>query len=237
MSDEENYFWLKNYQNNKIYTGEMVTGILEIQWRQEFNSVQLMSLKNYFINNDLYLVRPLSIIKSEINPQMMLFEALLVFIRPVNWEQDQPWELGSHKIMVRLKQPFTIEKTLESDQLLIVPQEFYQSSSLILYSLLIIGFFFLMATWKIIDQRRKRVFLRSKVDASIKNKFLGAEKREDYEAIYQLQQQWVPKISGNENGKVEYFLKTIEERQYKQHWSDQDFELVKEAFSNCRELL
>ena len=65
--------------------------------------------------------------------------------------------------------------------------------------------------------------------------FDNAKERADFEFIHQSRQEWRPLV-GFESEKIEEFFRILDNNQYKESWSDSDYNEVVESFEKIKKV-
>lgn len=209
------------YEQKQYLPGDFVKGTLSFETKMEGQVIQLKGTK--FLGN-LYVsdVAISGVGKADIT---------LIPLGPIDSQKTLSWEgvpvdLSALAIGQSAVQPkgFLIFKQYLANTFF----EDYGTWLIIIFILGLIGFIL----WKI---RKNKMFLRALLMSKEKKKafwrklITEAAKREDFEMIYNKRKDWMPLLE-LDTFKIGNFFETLNQHQYKKHWSEADFLEVQDSY-------
>lgn len=219
--------------------GDVIEGVIKVWPVENADLNEFKKLENMTLANALYITEVENVEASVNNADVI--EAKLLFIVKRSVENTQG-RLSYKGRMINIQVPPLKIAPPDKD-----PEDYYVLDQGTIFSNLglIVGGLFITAVIMMIFIKRKAIISITKklkhdpVAVSRKKfteKFNNANKREDFEELYALREEWMG-LFKEPAPPMDDFFKTMNQHQYKKNWNAQIHEEVKNSFDNIRRSL
>lgn len=191
------------------------------------------------ILKSIYVIDISDVSRNETNVDVLEFNLSLALIDNMRRLKSYRWNIGKHRIRVELEGLLFAEKKIQpTKKYIILDQVVKKEANTWWYKLLIFVIAVSVGGYKVNEYlkiKKENKILKDKLENSNywKNKFESAQTREQLEEIYRIRKSWRELKIDNE--KVDNFFVCINEKQYKQQWTEYEMYEVKESLKKITE--
>jgi uncharacterized membrane protein len=216
--------------------GDILEGVLKV-WPlensniDEFKKIENTTLAKFFYITEVEKVEP------SINNSEVAEAKLLIIVKHSTGKDEQPLTFRDKVVNIIPPQLPMAPSAKASADYYVMNQEIAYSNLMAIIIAILIIMLMVLAYYKRISVRQFYKKLRNDSNSilakRLKDKFANASKREDYEEIYAIRQEWQHLIE-TPSDSYNNFFKIIEMHQYKKMWSAEELLEVKNSFEPIR---